>query len=121
MFALKLKELRTAENLSQKDLAAILNVSTGTVGNWEVGAREPGYEMTMKIANYFGITIDELLGRNRITQEERAAGWRDTKRLDVTPDEEDLIYWFREIGKIYGKEMQQAQLTMFKNLAENKK
>ena len=38
MFALRLKELRQKHNLSQKEFAEILNVSTGTVGNWEVGS-----------------------------------------------------------------------------------
>ena len=53
MFALRLKELRQKHNLSQKEFAEILNVSTGTVGNWEVGSREPDFKMLIKISDIF--------------------------------------------------------------------
>ncbi len=122
---IRLKELRQAKGLTQRDTAKIFKVSKSTYNYWENGRIEIDFEKLKEIANYFDVSIDYLLDNSelyypKITQEERAAGWRDTKKIDVTPDEEDLICWFREIGKIYGKEMQQAQLTMFKNLAENK-
>ena len=63
MFSIKLKELRQKHNLSQKEFAEILKVSTGTVGNWEVGLREPDFKMLIKIADMFNISCDYLLDR----------------------------------------------------------
>lgn len=123
---IRLKELRQAKGLTQRDTAKIFKVSKSTYNYWENGKIEIDFEKLKEIANYFEVSIDYLLDNSelyypKITQEERAAGWRDTKKIDVTPDEENLIYWFRDIGKLYGKEMQQAQLTMFQNLAEKNK
>ena len=59
----KLKELRTDKGITQKELSAILHVPPNTYNQWENGKREPDYEMVSKIADYFGVTVDYLLGR----------------------------------------------------------
>lgn len=64
MFRLKLKELREAKGLSQQKFANIMNISQGTVGNWESGIREPNFDTMSKIANYFNVTVDYLLGNS---------------------------------------------------------
>lgn len=117
----RIRELRKDSDLTLKEFGLKIGVAESTLSLYETGRREPDYTTLIKIADFFRVSTDYILCRGEITQEEREAGWRDTKKIDVTPDEEDLIYWFRDIGKLYGKEMQQAQLTMFKNLAENKK
>lgn len=63
MFAQRLRELRTGKGLSQLLLAQALNVDRTTVVNWECGKREPDFEMLVKIADYFDVTCDFLLGR----------------------------------------------------------
>lgn len=61
-FISKLKELREEKGIQQKELAEILDVSKSTVSGWEVGRNEPNQEMLIKIAAYFNVTIDCLLG-----------------------------------------------------------
>ena len=61
---MKLKELREQQNLSQQDLAKILKVSPSTVSNWESGKRQPDIQMIVVIANYFNVSVDEVLGRS---------------------------------------------------------
>lgn len=63
MFAARLREKREELGISQKDLAKQLNVSSSTVGMWERGKRNPDNDTLPKIANYFGVTVDYLLGR----------------------------------------------------------
>ncbi len=71
MFKERLKELREGKGLSQKALANILSVSQGTIGNWESGIREPNFDMVQKLADYFQVTTDYLLGlSSRKTLEE---------------------------------------------------
>lgn len=63
MFPLRLKELRENVGLSQKAFADRLNISQSTVGMWESGKREPNYNTTERIADYFDVSVDYLLGR----------------------------------------------------------
>lgn len=58
-----LKDLRNKKGLSQFQLAKKINVAQNTVSNWEKGIREPDWEMMGVIANFFGVTVDYLLGR----------------------------------------------------------
>lgn len=64
MLSQKLKELRLNKGLTQIEFAKTFNIANGTVGNWETGKREPDYEMLSRIADFYGVTIDYLLGRN---------------------------------------------------------
>ncbi|MBR3804009.1 MAG: helix-turn-helix transcriptional regulator [Clostridia bacterium] len=62
-FSDNLKNLRKSQNLDQKKLAEILNVSSKTVSHWETGYTEPSINQLIAIANYFDITLDELMDR----------------------------------------------------------
>ena len=64
MFGYTLKKLRTQHGLSQQKLSQELNVAQSTIGNWESGTREPDFVTTKKIADYFHVTTDYLLGRS---------------------------------------------------------
>lgn len=61
-FGKKLKKLRTNKNLSQKDLSKILNVSNTIISSYEASLRMPSYDVLVKIARYFNVTTDYLLG-----------------------------------------------------------
>lgn len=63
MFNNTFKELRLQRAMSQKQLARELNCSQSTVGYWETGERIPSFDKLQSIANYFGVTVDYLLGR----------------------------------------------------------
>lgn len=59
---MRLAELRVREKLTQGDLAELLGVSQGAVGNWERGIRYPRITTLRRIAGLFGVSIDYLLG-----------------------------------------------------------
>lgn|GEM_PF-2784834 len=61
---MRIKELRLAKGISQKDLAKFFCVPSNTFNQWENGKREPDNEMIIRLADYFGVTIDELFGRD---------------------------------------------------------
>lgn len=56
-------ELRTEKGLYQKELAVKLKVSVGTISNYEKGRHYPDPATLCKIAEFFGVTTDYLLGR----------------------------------------------------------
>lgn len=68
MFPTRLRELRKRKNLTQKELAKILQVSQQTIGSWEVGRAEPNTEVINSIADFFNVTGDYLLGRSDLRE-----------------------------------------------------
>lgn len=58
----KLKELRKEKGTTQKQLADYLAVRNTTVSAWEVGDNEPDLTTLVKIARFFKVTTDYLLG-----------------------------------------------------------
>lgn len=61
MFSLQLKELREKAGYSQYSFANKFGVAQSTVGGWESGKREPNFETTIRLAEFFGVSIDYLL------------------------------------------------------------
>lgn len=61
-----LAELRKDRNLKQKDLADMLNLSTGTISNYETGSHEPNYATLSILADFFHVSTDYLLGRTTL-------------------------------------------------------
>ena len=58
-----LQRLRKEKGLSQEDVAQKLFVSRQSVSKWENGAAEPGVKDLAALADMFGVTLDELVGR----------------------------------------------------------
>ena len=60
---LRVRELREAKGIQQKELAIDLGVSQPTVSDWESGRKVPSAKSTAKLADNFGVSVDYLLGR----------------------------------------------------------
>lgn len=61
-FSEKFRDLRLERKLMQKDVAKLLSVSPRTVSFWEDGSRECDFDTLIKIAKFFGVSVDYLLG-----------------------------------------------------------
>ena len=59
----RLKELRKLRKISQLKLALDLNMNQNTISRYENLERQADYETLIKIADYFNVSIDYLLGR----------------------------------------------------------
>ena len=116
-----LKELRKEAGLSQKYIAHKLNISQQTYSDYENDKTEPTMEVLLQIASLFGVSVDELLGREGFTAEERAAGARETIKKSITPIEDDMLYVFRQIGKHFGEQAQRDYITVGENMLKLKK
>ena len=57
------KALRLERKLGQVELAKALGVSKGVISLWENGLREPGMSSLIRIAEYFDVSIDFLVGK----------------------------------------------------------
>ena len=60
----RIRELRKQKGVSQKELSIELSLSQPTVCAWEKGVKEPSNKSASKLADYFGVSMDYLLGRS---------------------------------------------------------
>lgn len=63
MLGIKIKEYRLAHGINQVEFAKKLSVTKQTVSNWENNNIQPSIDMLVKIADYFNVSTDHLLGR----------------------------------------------------------
>ena len=84
----KIKEARKAAGLSQKYVALALGLKGPSVSNWESGKTQPTPENLKALANLFNVSVDYLLDRDDLPQEENA----DTKTEPIPEDEQFAEY-----------------------------
>ena len=97
----KLFELRKKENFTQSQMAKILNVSQQAYARYEKGEREPDFDTLIRIANYFCVTLDYLLGRtNEKTTTITAPIFLDIEKLKQIKKEKGFT--FKEISSLSG-------------------
>jgi len=58
----KIKDLRTAKKMTQSDLADRLGVTVSAISSYETIERQPTFETLVKMARFFNVTTDYLLG-----------------------------------------------------------
>ena len=63
IFGEALLDLRRERGVNQSTLAQAIGVSKGIISLWENGLREPTLSNLLALADYFEITLDELVGR----------------------------------------------------------
>lgn len=89
----RLKLLRERQNLSQTTLAKLLNISRQSYNFYENEKREPDISMLIRIANFFDVSLDYLLGRSN------------TQDISIhpspaySPDELDLLKKYRALDE----------------------
>ena len=67
-FAIRLRELRTARNLTQTQLADRLGLSESGIQNYERGVRIPKCDVAVAMADFFAVSVDYILGRSDETK-----------------------------------------------------
>ncbi|MBO5223248.1 MAG: helix-turn-helix transcriptional regulator [Clostridia bacterium] len=58
----RIKELRTEKKLGQNQLADLLGVSNASISYWETGKQVPSAEVVFKLAQFFGVSADFIIG-----------------------------------------------------------
>ena len=98
---LKLKELRLDKQITQAELSKALQISASAIGMYEQGRRQPDYATLSRIAAYFNVTTDYLLGLSDQPQGHQAdspAAARPQPPLQpdtLTPEEASLVQAYR--------------------------
>jgi transcriptional regulator with XRE-family HTH domain len=93
---LKLKELRISKKVSQDEVATYLGITQQAYANYERGARNPDPETLSKLADYFSVTTDYILGRASTPSGDAFALSSDTDYDDLPPEALEEIEQFKE-------------------------
>lgn len=60
----RLKELRKNKKVTQKQVGEAIGSSERVIRNYEIGYREPAFSYLIALADYFGVSLDYLVGRS---------------------------------------------------------
>lgn len=83
--AKRIKELRLSENMTQDEFGKKFGIVKSTVSLYENGNSTPNDDIKMAIADYFGVTLDYLLGRSDIRNP------YDSKKIQENIEEKDPL------------------------------
>ena len=107
---LRLKELRVEKGLKQSEVAVAVGVGTAVYGYYERGINKPDPDMLVKLADFFGCSVDYLLGREddfgKIIGSENG--------VILNADEEELVKAYRKLSS----STKSAMLSTLKSLSE---
>ena len=99
----RLKELRLEKGLLQSDVAKIINKSDRIVGFYETGDRDMSTDTLSKLADFFNVSIDYLLGKSDIRNPEEIKNIQHANSNGLNTeglDEEDLIELQKQVDYI---------------------
>ena len=83
-----LKKLRLERNLTQEDVSKIINKSAVAYGYYESGRSEPPIDLLLKLADFFGCSVDYLIGHQT----------KELLHLDsFTPAQQNIISQIKEL------------------------
>ena len=98
MNSLRLRELRNKHKKTQQEVAVHLKISRDAYSLYELGKRQMNYESLCLLADFYGVSVDYLLGRY------------DTNPVVLSGDELDIVNRYRQLDK-RGQETIKANLT----------
>ena len=106
MLSKRLRQLRIFSEKTQKQIADFLGITRQGYGSYENGITEPDIDTIQKLANYFNVTTDYLLGRS------------DEVFKPINDDETSIAFFGREKEKLTEEESRHLEesLEMFRAL-----
>ncbi|PYG87347.1 transcriptional regulator with XRE-family HTH domain [Ruminiclostridium sufflavum DSM 19573] len=87
----RIKKLREKKHLNQLEFSKILNISNTTLSQYEAGNRTPSDEIKEKVADYFNVSVDYLLGRTEKFNTEGNPPESEHNSLDVSDLPEEAV------------------------------
>lgn len=106
-FGTRLTALRKEKKLLQADLANKIGIARATYGAYEQGTRQPDFETLEKIADFFGVSTDYLLGRTdspTLTPHEQ-----DELEFQAFANDPELGVWYKELPKSSEEELRKLR------------
>jgi transcriptional regulator with XRE-family HTH domain len=90
VFPLRIRHLRRERKLTQQQVSQALGISRSTYAKYETGENQPDHAMLNKIANFFEVTVDYLLGRD----DDPKGTVVDSD--PISPEEREFLEWVKK-------------------------
>ena len=107
---MRLKQLRLNRGLYQKQISEMLGVDRTTYGKYETEDSEPPIDTLIRLADFYGVSLDFLVGRIDSPEYSKVEVTFDEEK-SLSPDERNMITDFRQINE-HGKEYVLQSLAM---------
>lgn len=107
MLGERLKQLRKDKNLTQTELGNKINVTKVSISGYESGNRSPDTDTLQRLADYFEVSTDYLLGRTDIpalTPQEK-----DEQEFQAFINDPELGVWYKELPKSDEEELRKLR------------
>jgi transcriptional regulator with XRE-family HTH domain len=107
----RLALLRKGKNLTQQDIAEAIGVTRPAYTAYESGSRKPEYDTLNKIADYYGVSIDFLLGRTSVPYMEgkQVGAVMDGRSDNLSEEEAEFLKISLETFRAYQKAKKKNQ------------
>lgn len=107
----RLKTLREAMNLTQEQLAEKTGFAAGTISKWEIGAQPIGKQASIKLAHFFNVPVDYILGLDNI-QPAPSDNPLDNMLAELMQIDPDLVARFRSTGENWNRFSDDEKLAL---------
>ena len=114
----RLRVLRQQKKLSQKEFGKVFDLAESTIGMYERDERKPDYDTLSKIADYYGVSVDFLLGRT--DNKERQIKLTSDEEFEAFANDPELERWYKELPNSKEDDLQ-ALKQMWEIIKKNKK
>lgn len=91
----RVKNLRYIKGLNQSELGDIIGVSKASISGYEHATRNPSYKNLEKLADYFGVTSDYLLGREELMV------YESNSSIQMSRDDVNIINSIKDYPSLY--------------------
>lgn len=92
MLSDRLKSLRTRRKITQSDFAKVIGVARTTYAMYEQGQREPDYATLQKIADYYEVSLDFLVGR----ENEKSTSNNENEEFEALINDPEADQFYKE-------------------------
>lgn len=110
MLAKQLKSLREISGKSQQEVCAALNIEQSTLANYENGKRVPKIEILIKIAEYYNVSMDFLLGVSKKKSPHSGMVFSDEVQT-IDQENGNIAYWLKKTGLGYDEIADRLQIS----------
>lgn len=120
MLSEKIKKLRENKNLQQKDLVDYLKIAKSTYSQYESGTRMPSLDIIMKIAEFYNVSIDYLLGHEVVAEETAEYTFENKKEMIKEIIGPGVEIHFEDINQVTPEQLK-AMKAVWESLKNNDK
>ena len=111
----RLKSLREAMNLTQEQLAEKTGFAAGTISKWEIGAQPIGKQASIRLAHFFSVPVDYILGLDTV-QSPHSDNPLEDMLSELMQMDPDLVARFRSTGENWSKFSDEEKLALIDGL-----